>query len=179
MSVSVVIPTIPTRAALLEIALDSVKAQTIPPDAVHVVVDTDGAGPAATRNHGLDFVDTDWVAFLDDDDVLKPNHLRALARYAYLSGADVVYPYFDVVGGVDLIDCFAVPFDPILLRRRNYIPVTVLARTQLVRMVGGFEDHPDESGKPCEDWGLWLKLLDHGARFSHLPQRTWVWHLRG
>jgi len=32
------------------------------------------------------------------------------------------------------------------------------------------------NGDPCEDWGLWLALLDAGAAFSHLPQRTWIWH---
>ena len=179
MPITVVIPTLPERGEQLRIALDSVKAQSRQPQAVHVVVDDDREGAAVTRNRALEYVDTDWAAFLDDDDEFKPHHLRALARHAYLSEADVVYPYFDAVGGVDRIDCFGVEFDPVLLRRRNFIPVTVLARTELIRAVGGFEDHPDADGKPCEDWGLWLKLLDAGARFSHLPQRTWIWHLRG
>jgi hypothetical protein len=90
---------------------------------------------------------------------------------------DVVYPWFDVEGGEDPIGCFGVPFSAAFLRRRNYIPVTVLARTELVRAVGGFQDHPDENGDPCEDWGLWLALLDAGATFGHLPQRTWIWHM--
>jgi len=118
---------------------------------------------------------SDWVAFLDSDDELKPNHLRACARNAALTGADLVYPWFDC-DGEDKIGMFGVPFDAVLLRKRNYIPVTVLVRTELVRAVGGFRDHPDENGDPCEDWGLWLALLDAGAVFSHLPQRTWIWH---
>ena len=179
MRISVVIPTQPGREEDLQRALTSLRRQTRAPETVIVEHDSHGEGAAVTRNRALEHVDTDWVAFLDDDDELKPNHLRALARHAYLTDADVVYSYFDVVGGVDVIDCFGVEFDPLLLRRRNHIPVTVLARTELVRAVGGFENHPDPDGKPCEDWGLWLKLLDAGASFSHLPQRTWVWHLRG
>jgi glycosyltransferase involved in cell wall biosynthesis len=176
--VTVVIPTIPGRGDLLERAIASVVAQSLPA-ALVVELDKHSEGAAATRNRALRQVDTEWTAFLDDDDELKPNHLRACARLAHLTGADVVYPWFDVVGGVDEIGCFGVPFDPDLLARRNYIPVTTLCRTLAIKAVGGFENHPDPDGKPCEDWGLWLKLHAVGARFAHLPQRTWIWHLRG
>lgn len=176
MNISVVIPTIPARTDQLGRALRSVQAQALPVRDVHVALDAEGRGAAHTRNRGLDLVNTEWVAFLDDDDEFKPNHLRACARHAVLTGADLVYPWWD---GPDDIGMYGLPFDAALLRRRNYIPVTVLARTALVRAAGGFVDHPDENGDPCEDWGLWLKLLDAGARFSHLPQRTWIWHPGG
>lgn len=179
--ITVVIPTIPGRTEQRQRAVLSAQAQTYTPPGgrIHLELDVDRAGAAATRNRALACVDTEWVAFLDDDDELKPGHLRACARHARLSGADVVYPGYDVVGGDDPIGCFGLPFDPILLRRRNYIPVTVLARTALVREVGGFRPHPDEFGDPCEDWGLWLAMADAGAHFAHLPQRTWVWHVSG
>ena len=177
MSITVVIPTIEGRYDKLERAVASVQAQTLAPKLIDVQLDRDREGAGATRNRALERVDTEWVAFLDDDDELKPNHLKACARYAALSGVDVVYPWFDCVGGEDPIGCFGVPFSAAFLRRRNYIPVTVLARTELVRAVGGFRDHPDEKGDPCEDWGLWLALLDAGATFGHVPQRTWIWHM--
>lgn len=176
MNISVVVATIPPRAELLDRALASVRAQTLQPAAVHVVMDDERRGAAHTRNRALGRVDTEWLAFLDDDDELKPNHLRACARHATLTGADVVYPWFD---GDDEIGMFGVTFDASLLRRRNFVPVTVLTRTDLVRKVGGFAEHPDVNGDPCEDWGLWLRLLDAGATFSHLPQRTWIRHPGG
>ncbi len=173
--ITVVIPTHPGRERELDRAVASVQAQTMPAT-ILLELDRDREGAAATRNRGLAKVDTKWVAFLDDDDEMKPSHLRACLLHAGLSGADVVYPWFD---GPDRMGCFGMPFDPEALRRRNYIPVTVLARTELVQAVGGFEDHPDELGDPCEDWGLWLKLLDAGATFSHLPLRTWIFHPGG
>ena len=168
---TVIVPTIPGREAELDRALNSINGT----DRVIIWHDTKREGAAVSRNRALEKVDSEWVAFLDDDDELKPNHLRACARNAALTGADLVYPWFDC-DGEDKIGMFGVPFDPVLLRKRNYIPVTVLVRTELVRKVGGLQEHPDDNGDPCEDWGLWLALLDAGAVFSHLPQRTWIWH---
>jgi glycosyltransferase involved in cell wall biosynthesis len=178
MSITVVIPTIDGRYDQLHRAIASVHAQTLRATEIQVEFDRLRTGAAATRNRALEHVETEYVAFLDDDDELKPNHLRVCARYAALTGADVVYPWFDC-DGEDPIGMFGVPFSARLLRQRNYIPVTVLARTELVRAAGGFQEHPDENGDPCEDWGLWLALLDAGAKFGHVPQRTWIWHMGG
>jgi glycosyltransferase involved in cell wall biosynthesis len=171
--VSVLIPTIASRRGFLQRAVASAWGQTLPPDAVEVELDTDRDGAAATRNRALARVGTEWVAFLDDDDVLRPTHLEDCLHHAQRHDADVVYPGYDVVGGVDLVRRFGMPFDADLLRQANYIPVTAVCRTELVRAVGGFR--PYRKPFPCEDWGLWLALLDAGARFSHLPERTWVW----
>jgi len=175
--ITVVIPTIPARTALLEAAVRSVMEQTLPPTLVVVMSDEHRSGAAATRNRALRAVDTEWVAWLDDDDLLYPNHLRLCARAARLTGADVVYPGYDVEGGEDPVNCFGVPFDGGLLQRRNFIPVTTLCRTDAVRAAGGFQAHPDEHGDPCEDWGLWLAMHRLGASFYHLPQKTWRWNL--
>ncbi len=46
-------------------------------------------------------MNTEWVAFLDDDDYFYPQHLEALANAAQDTGADMVYPWYDVDGGTD------------------------------------------------------------------------------
>lgn len=178
MSITVVIPTIHGRETQLRRAIDSVWAQTMPA-ALQVILDENRDGAAATRNRALEHVQTEWVAFLDDDDEFFPNHLRACSRYARLTGVDVVYPGYEVVDGEDPIGCFGLDFDPSLLRRRNFVPVTTLCRTEAVKAAGGFQDHPDENGDPCEDWGLWLAMLERGAKFGHVPQVTWRWHVNG
>jgi glycosyltransferase involved in cell wall biosynthesis len=164
---------------MLERAVQSAQAQMLKPARILVHVDKDGAGAAANRNAALDAVETEWVAWLDDDDALYPQHLKQCARAARLNNADVVYPGYDAIGGDDPVNCFGIPFDGQLLERRNFIPVTVLARTEAVRTAGGFQPHPDEHGDPCEDWGLWLAMHRLGANFYHLPQRTWRWNLAG
>lgn len=170
MRITVVIPTIASRIPQLDLALASVRAQTLKPETVLVELDEHREGAAVTRNVALSKVATEWVAFLDDDDVLYPDHLKLLARYVRLTGVDVVYPQWD---GDDPTGMQGKPFDPVLLQRANYIPVTTLCRTSAVLDAGGFQPHPDESGDPCEDWGLWLAMVEQGAKFGHLPIKTW------
>jgi len=177
--ISVAIATHPPRmgpGGPYERALASAQAQTLAPVAVQVALDVSGAGAAHTRNRALAMVETEWVAFLDSDDELYPDHLKLCARYARLTGVDVVYPRWD---GDDPTGMQGKPFDAALLHRANYIPVTVLARTEAVRAAGGFQDHPDETGDPCEDWGLWLAMREQDAKFGHLPITTWRMHPGG
>lgn len=177
MDITVVIPVHPPRIddGTLNRALDSVAVQTYQPADVIVRVDQERQGAAATRNAALELVQTEWVAFLDSDDELYPNHLRALARFAYISRLDVAYPGYDCTGE-DKVNCFGLPFNRQFLEQTNFIPVTVLARTAAIRQAGGFQPHPDEHGDPCEDWGLWLAMVRNGARFGHLKAKTWLWY---
>lgn len=178
--ITVVIPSIPTRRNdLLRRALSSVMDQTLAPEAVVVEFDHWHQGAARTRNHGMRKVTTPWVAFLDDDDELLPDHLAECLRHAQDTGADMVYPWFTVPEGWDPFpEREGQPFDPILLNTQNTIPVTVLVRTHLIKSVGGFTPKgPPEN--PCDDWGAWLKLRAVGAKIEHLNRRTWLWHWHG
>lgn len=181
--VTVVTPHIPTRRTELLRALGSVTTQTLLPAAVSIAVDHHHAGSAATRNRALFAASTTWVAFLDDDDAFEPAHLAELVAVAESSGADVVYSGCTVIGpGGQLLPVrdewgrFGQPFDADLLRRRSYLPVTALVRTELAQRVGGFRCPP---GSPYDDWGLWLALLDSGAKFVHHPVHTWLWWHHG
>lgn len=50
-----------------------------------------GKGPGAARNQGLKNVSkTDYVMFLDSDDILPPGTLSGMVRLAKISGADIV-----------------------------------------------------------------------------------------
>jgi glycosyltransferase involved in cell wall biosynthesis len=55
------------------------------------------AGPAESRNMGLDLVRTDYVLFLDDDDAFEPDHLAALAREIKRCRPKIAYCDFKVV----------------------------------------------------------------------------------
>jgi hypothetical protein len=173
--VTVVIPT-RDRPGLLADALASVAAQEGGPVARTLVIDDGSAEPppvsggvelvrralsggvSAARNDGLERVATEWVAFLDDDDLWAPGRL---ARQLACAG-DAGFAWCGVV----VVDARRRPVgvhpaaDPASLLprllRTNTIgsPSAVLARTALVREVGGF----DERLGLLADWDLWLRL---------------------
>jgi glycosyltransferase involved in cell wall biosynthesis len=190
-TVAVCVPTIPPRGELLTRALLSVENQTRQADQVVVQRDDDWEGPSQTRNRCLALVqDCEYTAWLDDDDEFLPNHLRLCLAAAVDNDADLVYPMFtrqDHLNPfrVDHISPFGRPWDARLLKaimeENNFIPVTTLIRTELLRSVGGFplrlsEEWPHHAN---EDWGLWKKLLVAGAKFWHVPEVTWTWHPHG
>jgi glycosyltransferase involved in cell wall biosynthesis len=168
-------PRVQTR---LHSALDSVLQQTRPVDAISVAIDHYHNGAAVTKNRALEGVSTRWTAVLDSDDLWYPEHIELLLQHAAETGADMVYPWFEVEDGYDLFPEFeGQPFDPDKLNERNYIPTTVLVKTALFKEVGGFQPLGPASN-PCDDWGAWRALRNAGAQIEHLNRRTWkwVWH---
>lgn len=185
--VTVVIPTIKTRRGLLRRAVNSVMAQTYGVPPIEVAVDRDHDGAAITRNRALSNVRSEWVAFLDDDDYFLPHHLETLLGAAkdYWE-VDVFYPMCKAIGphfeGIDLNSTLRAgqPFDAEALRKCNYIPVTSLVRTELAqKAMFGPPDHAGPGDEQFEDYGFYLRLLNDGAVFRHVPEVTWVWHHHG
>jgi hypothetical protein len=129
----------------------------------------------ATRNEMLKRVHTEYVAFLDDDDELFPDHIESLHDAAVLTKADMVYPGCQFVSELGArrewpLSRQGDPFNPNAIREVNWIPVTTLARTESVKKAGGFQNFP---GTSFEDWGLWAKMVEMGMKIVHLPKMTW------
>lgn len=178
MTVGVAIPSIPPRRALLGRAIDSVLAQNRSADAISVVIDHAGQGAAATRNRAWRGLDTDWVAFLDDDDELEPEHVERLLACATENDADLVYPWFTVVGGDDPFpDHFGRPWDP---ANPVHTTITCLWRRDALEKIGGFPPYEltyDYEGHGIGEDFLAVRMLNEaGGRIVHLPERTWRWH---
>lgn len=200
LTVAVVIPTIPGREAMLKLALESVRAQRRRPDQVVVERDSLRTGVDQARNRALERVTTDVVAWLDDDDLIKENHLMACMRVLEQSPnkPDLVYPAPVMRGGKDptavsvqgqWVSPWGVRFGPEqeahLRRFGSFIPMTHLVRTEKVREIGGFrpgqEVMTERVGRRYrgEDEDYLVRLLDAGATFEHLPAKTWIWNVHG
>ena len=192
--VTVVIPTIAGREEFLHRALISVTQQQVAPKTIVVVRDEDRRGAYWARNKALTQVDTEWIAWLDDDDEFLPNHIKVLVRGANKSGADMVYSYAEFIGGQDPLACFVdgkliaspinVPWgnegEYTMRVGGNFIPITYLVRTAAVRAVGGFPnayEFESRYSNDCEDFGLLLRLIDAGYKFYHVcGVRTWRYY---
>ncbi len=119
-------------------------------------------GVAEARNAGLALVTSPWVAFTDDDDLWAPGKLAAqVAALAAdpeagwsCTGSVVVGPSL-AIEDVDLPPTRAGALPALL--GRNAVPgggSSVVARTELVRSVGGF----DPELRNLADWDLWIRL---------------------
>lgn len=126
---------------------------------VRVVRHETPQGLARARNAGIAAARSEWVAFLDDDDLWAPRKLRTQLDVAASTGATFVYsPALYVSGGkVEL----APALDPEGLGPRllagEAIPAggsNVMVKTELIRQVGGF----DEAITHLGDFDCWIRL---------------------
>lgn len=183
--IAVITPHIPTREHELVRAVKSVAEQWLKPSEHIILTDHQREGSAAIRNRALLSTFTRWVAFLDDDDEWDWIHLKVLLAAATESGADVIYSGCRVLdsNGVEIPlrdewGRFGREFDPDLLRAKAYLPVTSLVRTGLAKRAQfGPPEHQLDS--VYDDWGFYLRLLNLGAVFKHVPEVTWTWHHHG
>jgi glycosyltransferase involved in cell wall biosynthesis len=181
--VTVAIPSIPPRRALLQRALGSVVAQTFSAAAVSVAVDLSKEGAAITRQRALDGVQTTWTAFLDDDDEFEREHLEKLWNHAQDTGADYVFSWYHVVAGGQVLQHdpvfppthFSEPWDP---ARPRQTTITVLVKTELAKEVGFVpvvEGQYVDGQRYGEDYE-WTLGCNRLGKISHLVDHTWLWH---
>ncbi len=173
---TVVIPSISPRTKLLARALRSVADQTEPACAVAIAYDDQQQGAGPTRNRALRMVTTEWTVFMDDDDELLPNHIDLLYKASVETGADVVFPWFEVVGGLDpWPENRGRQFD---IELPHIFPITTLVRTEFAHQ-GEFREGELTGGWWDDDLPYWRSLWNAGATFHHIEDVTWRWHHHG
>lgn len=173
MTAAVITVTVPERAAMLGELAGDLAAQTAPGFVWLVGWERRGVGPAQVRNELVASSAASWVAFVDDDDRVDPDHMATLleVRDAHRD-ADVIYTACRIEGR----DGFVIPHDcdHVGLDRENLVPVTALVRRRMFERAGGFD--VDERN---EDHGLWRRILALGGRFQCDHRVTWTYRFHG
>ncbi len=196
--VAVIIPAC-NSAATVALAIDSALAQTC--NSIEVIVVDDGStdatpeiaagygdriklvrqrnrGPSIARNNGLGAAGpSEYVAFLDADDVWMPNVVESLvgaldaAPLSMLAFCDLIP--IDSQGSVleysfiDYADAHAPTMEEMLSRWWPILTSAVLMRRTAFENVGGFSEEFDLPG--FEDPFLWLLMREQGS-FEYIDQ---------
>lgn len=186
--VTVLTPSMPGREHLLAVAVESVAAQTVRPRAhlVRIAAPARELGPnpidaARQRNILWRTADTEWVAWLDDDDIWLPEHLATLAP-ALAPGVDVVYSHSALTNRHTDVTDWRQEVLVNQLRANNCIASNAIVRRSAIEKVGGYPEdydygrHAFATGRGAytwEDWAMWVLLAESGARFVCVPAQTW------
>jgi glycosyltransferase involved in cell wall biosynthesis len=195
MSISVVIPAYNAERFIAQ-TLESVLAQTLPPDEVLVIDDgsTDStadvaerfgapvrvirranARQSATRNFGVQEAKSEWIAFIDADDRWEPDKLaRQAEELARHPEADLCYTarvqLFDDGVTTRLGRVIPVPAGEDvrtgLFRNTTFLPSSVMVRRSAFLASGGF----DTSMNYVEDWDLWMRMFHSGMKFAAVQE---------
>jgi glycosyltransferase involved in cell wall biosynthesis len=184
MQISVIIPTY-NRASTLPRALDSVRAQTLPPHEIIVVDDGSddetsrlmaeeyadchclrqaNRGVSSARNLGIEQASGEWIALLDSDDTWLPDKLalqaEALRRHPGLRICHTEEIWIRNGTRVNPMRKHAKQGGRIFQRCLPLCvisPSSVVLHRDLFSIYGGF----DTSLPACEDYDLWLRLCAH------------------
>ncbi|BEV72222.1 MULTISPECIES: glycosyltransferase [unclassified Paludibacterium] len=135
-------------------------------------------GLSAARNTAIKLARGQFVCFLDDDDLMQPNHLQVLRDGLVANPECVVYTGAELV--TESVDkgvrrevkrsryFVHEDYDMVRLQVANYLPVNIYAFARAwFDQVGVF----DETLTALEDWDLLIRL-SRATQFIHLQQTT-------
>ena len=181
MKISLIIPTY-NRAEHLETTLLSALHQTIKVDEIIVIDDgsTDNTkqrvekypikyiyqenqGVSSARNKGIQKAQNDWICFLDSDDIWESNKIEKQIAF-HKTNSHILFSHTDELWLFN---------DKIIKQKKHQqkpsgycfkenIPNTLIGASTVMCHKSVFEDVGvfDEALKACEDYDLWLRILD-------------------
>ncbi len=131
-------------------------------------------GISSASNKAINLATGDFIAFLDHDDTLVPHALERCAQTILSTAADVIYTDQDTVTdeGRVLWTFYKPDWSPEYLRHVMYVGHLLVARSTLVRKLGGFRSEFDG----VQDFEFMLRLSEVTAKIVHIPEVLYHWH---
>lgn len=125
-------------------------------------------------NSALEIATGEYVALLDNDDVLWPNALYEVVKSVNENHPDFIYSDEDkleVDGKTHVEPFFKLSWSPEFLRSVNYITHFAVIKHNLVKKVGGFR----KGYEGAQDWDLFLRISRETDKIHHIPTILYSW----
>ena len=141
------------------------------------VIDQENAGVAEARNRGVREAKGEWIAFLDSDDLWRPEKLEKQLSFAKAKHSSFTFTgssFIDDEGNI-LSGSLAVPSTvryEALLRQNVISCSSVLIRRELLF------SHPMKKGFWHEDFLCWAEILREGNVAAGLDEALLVYRMR-
>lgn len=141
---------------------------------VKVIAVTNKGLPGA-RNAGIMNATSDYILFLDADDMLLENCLEELEKHILDTNADVVSPSFKCFGK-DQNEVILMP-NPKLedFKTGNRIGYCSAVKRSTLLEVGGYNPRMNLG---FEDYDLWFDLLKREKTFVTIPKVLWLYRTK-
>ncbi len=131
-------------------------------------------GISGNTNEAIKNVRGDYIAFMDQDDLLAPHALEEYARILRTQEADILYSDEIVSsddGGTVRHVVQKPGWSPEMLRSINYISHLTVVRTTIVRRVGGLSSECDGA----QDHDFLLRIRPLCSHIVHIPLPLYLW----
>ncbi len=146
------------------------------PQKIKVVYRETNGHISANSNSAIALASGEFIALLDNDDVIRPHALACVAlELNEHPDADLIYSDEDKIdeNGDRYDEYFKPDWNPDLFNVQNYISHLGVYRTLLVREVGGFRVGYEGS----QDWDLAMRVIERSGpdRIRHIPKILYHW----
>jgi glycosyltransferase involved in cell wall biosynthesis len=181
MKISLIIPTY-NRASLIENTLLSALNQTTKIDEIIIIDDgsTDNTqellkkydikytyqenqGVSSARNKGINEAKNEWICFLDSDDIWESNKIEKQIAF-HKANPHILFSHTDELWRFNdkIIKQKKHQLKPSGYCFKQNIPNTLIGASTVMCHSSVFDDVGlfDEELKACEDYDLWLRILD-------------------
>jgi glycosyltransferase involved in cell wall biosynthesis len=139
------------------------------------VLSTANQGLSAARNYGIQRSTGPYICALDADDRLDPTCLARSVRLLDSDPSLSFASHWVRTFGDEEREWKPMECDLVALLDRNTINGAALVRRAAVEAMGGFDEGMRDG---CEDWDLWLRMVERGLRGTIIPEVLFFYRRR-